>query len=120
MFDYAGLDRPIVILDDDREAYEAARGTYFDLRTRPPGAVARTEDELIDIFTTGHWRGSRSAQLRSAFRTRFCPYDDGHAAERVVRRVFLKATAATPAARNVPEQRVRGTEFAPTTAAMRR
>ncbi|WP_406508374.1 CDP-glycerol glycerophosphotransferase family protein [Streptomyces sp. NBC_00212] len=116
MFDYAGLDRPIVILDDDREAYEAARGTYFDLRTRPPGAVARTEDELIDIFTTGHWRGSRSAQLRSAFRTRFCPYDDGHAAERVVRRVFLKAAAATPATRNVPEQRVRGTEFAPATA----
>ncbi|MFI5704787.1 CDP-glycerol glycerophosphotransferase family protein [Streptomyces xanthochromogenes] len=115
MFDYANLDRPIVILDDDREAYEAARGTYFDLRGRPPGAVARTEDELIDIFTTGHWRGSRSAQLRAAFRTRFCPYDDGRAAERVVRRVFLGETGAAPAARNLPEQRVHGTEFAPPT-----
>ncbi|MFJ2832214.1 CDP-glycerol glycerophosphotransferase family protein [Streptomyces sp. NPDC087263] len=89
MFDYAGLDRPIVVHADDWEAYEAARGTYFDLRGFPPGAVARSEDELIDIFATGHWRGSRSTQLRAAFRERFCPYDDGRAAERVVRRVVL-------------------------------
>ncbi len=89
MFDYANLDRPIVIHAPDRQAYEAARGTYFDLRSFPPGAVARSEDELIDIFGTGHWRGSRSAQLRAAFRERFCPYDDGRAAERVVRQIVL-------------------------------
>jgi CDP-glycerol glycerophosphotransferase len=29
-------------------------------------------------------------KLRTAFRDRFCPWDDGHAAERVVRGVFLK------------------------------
>ncbi|MFE6178587.1 CDP-glycerol glycerophosphotransferase family protein [Streptomyces sp. NPDC056464] len=92
MFDYANLDRPIVIHADDREAYEAARGTYFDLRSFPPGAVSRGEDELIDIFSTGHWRGSRSAQLRAAFRERFCRYDDGGAAERVVRHVVLGET----------------------------
>ncbi|MFI6145960.1 bifunctional glycosyltransferase family 2 protein/CDP-glycerol:glycerophosphate glycerophosphotransferase [Streptomyces sp. NPDC051109] len=96
MFDYAALDRPIVIHADDWEAYEAARGTYFDLRACPPGAIARTQDELVDIFTTGHWQGSRSAQLRSAFRSRFCSYDDGHAAERVVRHVFLNQPAAIP------------------------
>ncbi|GAQ56387.1 CDP-glycerol:poly(glycerophosphate) glycerophosphotransferase [Streptomyces acidiscabies] len=97
MFDYAVLDRPIVVHADDWEAYEAARGTYFDLRAFPPGAVARSEDELIDIFATGHWRGSRSAELRAAFRERFCPYDDGHAAERVVRRVVLgEEPAALP------------------------
>ncbi|GGX90122.1 bifunctional glycosyltransferase/CDP-glycerol:glycerophosphate glycerophosphotransferase [Streptomyces fructofermentans] len=97
MFDYANLDRPIVVHADDWEAYEAARGTYFDLRAFPPGAVARNEDELIDIFATGHWRGSRSAQLRAAFRERFCPYDDGRAAERVVRRVVLGETGGLPA-----------------------
>ncbi|WP_328970195.1 bifunctional glycosyltransferase/CDP-glycerol:glycerophosphate glycerophosphotransferase [Streptomyces sp. NBC_00239] len=96
MFDYASLDRPIVIHADDWEAYEAARGTYFDLRAQPPGAIARTADELVDIFVTGHWQGSRSAQLRAAFRTRFCQYDDGRAAERVVRRVFLGETAGLP------------------------
>ncbi|WP_041819872.1 bifunctional glycosyltransferase/CDP-glycerol:glycerophosphate glycerophosphotransferase [Streptomyces davaonensis] len=96
MFDYAALDRPIVLHTDDQEAYEAARGTYFDLRAFPPGAIARSEDELIDIFATGHWRGSRSAQLRSAFRTRFCPYDDGRAAERVVRHVVLGEQGLPP------------------------
>jgi CRISPR system Cascade subunit CasB len=96
MFDYANLDRPIVIHADDWEAYEAARGTYFDLRAFPPGAVARSEDELIDIFATDHWRGSRSTQLRSAFRERFCPYDDGRAAERVVRHVVLGETDLPP------------------------
>ncbi|WP_369366721.1 CDP-glycerol glycerophosphotransferase family protein [Streptomyces sp. CG4] len=89
MFDYADLDRPIVVHTGDWQAFRASRGTYFDLRACPPGAVARTEDELIDIFATGHWRGSRSAQLRAAFRDRFCPYDDGRAAERVVRHVVL-------------------------------
>ncbi|GGR53570.1 bifunctional glycosyltransferase/CDP-glycerol:glycerophosphate glycerophosphotransferase [Streptomyces aurantiogriseus] len=96
MFDYANLDRPIVIHADDWEAYEAVRGTYFDLRAFPPGPVARSEDELIDIFTTGHWRGSRSARLRAAFRERFCPYDDGRAAERVVRHVVLGETEQPP------------------------
>lgn len=96
MFDYATLDRPIVIHADDWEAYEAARGTYFDLRATPPGAIARTEDELVDIFATGHWQGSRSAQLRASFRSRFCSHDDGHAAERVVRRVFLGECVPTP------------------------
>ncbi|WP_093613581.1 bifunctional glycosyltransferase/CDP-glycerol:glycerophosphate glycerophosphotransferase [Streptomyces indicus] len=97
MFDYANLDRPIVVYADDWEAYEAARGTYFDLRAFPPGTVARSEDELIDIFATGHWRGSRSAQLRAAFRERFCAYDDGRAAERVVRHLFLGETPGLPA-----------------------
>ncbi|MFC3577930.1 bifunctional glycosyltransferase family 2 protein/CDP-glycerol:glycerophosphate glycerophosphotransferase [Streptomyces yaanensis] len=97
MFDYANLDRPIVVYTPDREAYEATRGTYFDVRAFPPGAVARDEDELIDIFATGHWCGSRSAQLRAAFRERFCPYDDGRAAERIVRRVVHGENAWLPA-----------------------
>ncbi|MEV7324479.1 bifunctional glycosyltransferase family 2 protein/CDP-glycerol:glycerophosphate glycerophosphotransferase [Streptomyces sp. NPDC093970] len=96
MFDYANLDRPIVVHTEDWDAYHAARGTYFDLRSAPPGAVARSEDELIDIFADGHWQGSRSAQLRAAFRERFCRYDDGHAAERVVRHVVLGETPGLP------------------------
>lgn len=96
MFDYVNLDRPVVLHLEDSQAYEAARGTYFDLEGFPPGAVARSQDELHEIFTTDHWRGPRSAQRRAAFRARFCPYDDGHAAERVVRRVFLGDTSGLP------------------------
>ncbi|MFE5240287.1 MULTISPECIES: bifunctional glycosyltransferase/CDP-glycerol:glycerophosphate glycerophosphotransferase [unclassified Streptomyces] len=96
MFDYVNLDRPVVLHLEDAQAYEAARGTYFDPAAFPPGAVARDQDELHEIFATDHWRGPRSAQRRAAFRARFCPYDDGHAAERVVRRVFLGDTSGLP------------------------
>ncbi|AEW94363.1 MULTISPECIES: bifunctional glycosyltransferase/CDP-glycerol:glycerophosphate glycerophosphotransferase [Streptomycetaceae] len=89
MFDYANLDRPIVVAACDWEAYRAARGTYLDITRHAPGPVARTEEELIAVFTSGEWCGAESARRRAAFRARFCPYDDGHAAERVVRRVFL-------------------------------
>ncbi|MFI9027325.1 CDP-glycerol glycerophosphotransferase family protein [Streptomyces sp. NPDC053560] len=93
MFDYANLDRPIVVHAADWEAYRHARGVYFDLLSGvpgdTPGHVARDEAEVADVFRSGRWADERSAELRAAFRDRFCPYDDGFAAERVVRRVFL-------------------------------
>src|SRR4051794_11107217 len=44
MFDYAVLDRPIVIHAPDWDTYRARRGTYFDLMAEPPGSVATTEE----------------------------------------------------------------------------
>ncbi|MFJ9734474.1 CDP-glycerol glycerophosphotransferase family protein [Streptomyces sp. NPDC101171] len=105
MFDYACLDRPIVVHTGDWDTYAATRGVYFDLRAFPPGAVAAGEDELIDVFATGRWRDSGSGRLRAAFRERFCPYDDGHAAERVVRRVVLGQTEGLPAFVPLAERR---------------
>ncbi|MFS4095422.1 CDP-glycerol glycerophosphotransferase family protein [Streptomyces sp. AF1A] len=89
MFDYANLDRPIVVYADDWETYRTTRGVYFDLMTDHPGRVARTQEELTEIFLSGAWRDDSAAKARAAFRRRFCEYDDGRAAERVVRRVFL-------------------------------
>ncbi|MGA5357075.1 CDP-glycerol glycerophosphotransferase family protein [Streptomyces purpurascens] len=89
MFDYANLDRPIVIHADDWETYRTTRGVYFDLMDQAPGPVARTQQELTEILTTEAWRDEGAAKTRAAFRRRFCEYDDGRAAERVVRRVFL-------------------------------
>ncbi|NSC22020.1 glycosyltransferase [Streptomyces albus subsp. chlorinus] len=93
VFDYANLDRPLVVHAPDWESYRDARGVYFDLLSgRPgdtPGPVTRTEDELIAVFRSGTWRGPEARALRAAFRERFCPWDDGHAAERVVRHAFL-------------------------------
>jgi CDP-glycerol glycerophosphotransferase len=100
MFDYANLDRPIVIHAADWAAYSAARGVYFDLVSgRPgetPGAVARDEADLAAAFRSGEWASPEAAALRAAFRARFCAYDDGLAAERVVRRVFLAEDGLLP------------------------
>ncbi|GFN04334.1 hypothetical protein Smic_28900 [Streptomyces microflavus] len=56
-FDYACLDRPVVVHAPDWAAYRGARGTYFDLLSgRPgdtPGPVTTTSGELVEAFRTG-------------------------------------------------------------------
>jgi CDP-glycerol glycerophosphotransferase (TagB/SpsB family) len=89
MFDYANLDRPIVIFADDWDTYSVVRGTYFDVLTQAPGAVATTEEELAEVLCSDGWRGERAARARDGFRNRFCDFDDGRAAERAVRHIFL-------------------------------
>ncbi|GGO97403.1 bifunctional glycosyltransferase/CDP-glycerol:glycerophosphate glycerophosphotransferase [Wenjunlia tyrosinilytica] len=93
MFDYACLDRPIVVHADDWPVFTASRGVYFDLLSGAPGdtpgVVARTEDELVEAFVGGLWDSPEAARLRSAFRERFCVFEDGRAAERVIRSVVL-------------------------------
>ncbi|MHC0433386.1 bifunctional glycosyltransferase/CDP-glycerol:glycerophosphate glycerophosphotransferase [Streptomyces sp. O3] len=96
MFDYANLDRPIVIFADDWDTYSAVRGTYFNLLEEPPGAVATTQDELTELLRSGGWCAADAGELRAAFRRRFCEFDDGRAAERVVRRVFLGQDGLLP------------------------
>ncbi|MFJ9039125.1 CDP-glycerol glycerophosphotransferase family protein [Streptomyces sp. NPDC102406] len=91
MFDYANLDRPIISYADDWDTYATTRGVYFDLTAEPPGHVARSQEELTEILAGEAWCDEASAKLRAHFRRRFCEFDDGNAAERVVRRVFLDA-----------------------------
>ncbi|MEU7199954.1 bifunctional glycosyltransferase family 2 protein/CDP-glycerol:glycerophosphate glycerophosphotransferase [Streptomyces sp. NPDC045470] len=93
LFDYANLDRPIVVHTADWDAFRLTRGVYVDLLSgRPgdtPGVLAADEADIAGAFHSGRWDGPAAASLRAAFRERFCQYDDGLAAERVVRRVLL-------------------------------
>jgi CDP-glycerol glycerophosphotransferase len=82
MFDYAVLDRPIVIHAPDWDEYRARRGVYFDLLAAPPGRVTLTQDDVAEALA------APEDGARAAFRERFCSLDDGGAAERVVRRVW--------------------------------
>jgi CDP-glycerol glycerophosphotransferase len=85
MFDYAVLDRPIVIHAPDWLEYREMRGTYFDLMAQPPGLVATTGPQVLDALRAG----DEGRAERTAFRERFCALEDGRASERVVRRVWL-------------------------------
>ncbi|MEU4238801.1 bifunctional glycosyltransferase family 2 protein/CDP-glycerol:glycerophosphate glycerophosphotransferase [Actinoplanes sp. NPDC026619] len=89
MFDFAVLDRPVVIHAPDWPAYRDVRGVYFDLMEEPPGAVAIDSAQLAEVFDQGIYAGAKAEAARAAFRAKFCYLDDGGAAERVVRRVFL-------------------------------
>jgi len=82
MFDYAVLDRPIVIHAPDWAEYRTRRGVYFDLLAEPPGVVAVTQQEVAEALA------APESGARAAFRERFCALEDGGAAERVVRRVW--------------------------------
>jgi CDP-glycerol glycerophosphotransferase (TagB/SpsB family) len=107
MFDYANLDRPIVVYADDWDVYREIRGVYFDLMEAPPGRAVRTFEELAAVFRDGTYADGSARALRAAFRRRFCQFDDGRAAERVVRRVLLgeppaSIPAVIPLAERIP------------------
>jgi CDP-glycerol glycerophosphotransferase len=89
MFDYAVLDRPIVIYAPDWVIYQQLRGVYFDLMAQPPGAVATGYPELVQLLQSDRYSDPEFSAARAAFRERFCYLDDGGAAERVVRRVLM-------------------------------
>ncbi|MFE2737866.1 CDP-glycerol glycerophosphotransferase family protein [Streptomyces sp. NPDC059349] len=96
MFDYANLDRPIVVFADDWVTYSVTRGVYFDLTEQAPGAVALSQADIERFFLDGGWRDAAAAAKRAEFRRRFCEFDDGNAAERVARHVFLGQEAVPP------------------------
>jgi CDP-glycerol glycerophosphotransferase len=88
MFDYAVLDRPIIVYAPDWDAYRRTRGITFDLLAEPPGVVATSQADLVDAFITDEVHSEAATKARAQFRERFCYLDDGRAADRVVRRVF--------------------------------
>ncbi|TDE19187.1 CDP-glycerol:glycerophosphate glycerophosphotransferase [Actinomadura sp. 6K520] len=96
MFDYANLGKPIVIYANDWETYKLTRGVNFDLTASPPGVVATTEDELVEAFVSRAAWSDAAAKDLANFKARFCPWDDGHAAERAVRRMFLGEKVPNP------------------------
>ncbi|MEU6775796.1 CDP-glycerol glycerophosphotransferase family protein [Streptomyces sp. NPDC046759] len=104
MFDYANLDRPIVVHADDWPAYRASRGAYFDITAEPPGHVTHSYRDLARLFASGTWQDEESARLRACFRSRFCEFDDGRAAERVVRTLLLGEPMTGPDVVRIPGQ----------------
>ncbi|NDU77035.1 glycosyltransferase [Actinomadura sp. DSM 109109] len=93
MFDFALLDRPIVLhLPDGRDR---AAG-YFDLERHAPGPVTRTEDELVAALAGLDAAEDEYAGRRRAFAARFGEHDRGTAARTVADRYF---PAAPPSGR---------------------
>ncbi|MFE2295311.1 CDP-glycerol glycerophosphotransferase family protein [Streptomyces sp. NPDC059452] len=94
MFDFALLDRPVLLYAPDLDTYAAERGSYFDLREKAPGPVLATQDELFAELAELKESDTRHAPQRAAFAEEFGAYDRGDAARQVVAALFGSRTAA--------------------------
>ncbi|MEU0299616.1 CDP-glycerol:glycerophosphate glycerophosphotransferase [Streptomyces sp. NPDC006175] len=95
MFDYALLDRPIVLFAPDLDTYAAERGSYFDLREKAPGPVTATEEELFAVLARLKTADTGFQEQRAAFAEEFGAYDRGDAARSVVDTVFARHLVAS-------------------------
>ncbi|WP_328507047.1 CDP-glycerol glycerophosphotransferase family protein [Streptomyces sp. NBC_00391] len=72
--------------------------SYRDLEVIAVDDRSRSYRELARLFDSGQWQDTESARPRAGFRERYCEFDDGRAAERVVRTVMPgEAAQAVPA-----------------------
>ena len=89
MFDFAALDRPVVLFTYDLDHYrDALRGFYLDLEEIAPGPLVRTSEEVCEVLADHEALVHEHVQRRAAFRERFAPLDDGQAAARVAQAFF--------------------------------
>ncbi|MBM7442831.1 CDP-glycerol:glycerophosphate glycerophosphotransferase [Streptomyces sp. HB132] len=96
MFDYALLDRPIILFAPDLDSYVAERGSYFDLREKAPGPVTATEEELFAVLARLKTADTGYQEQRAAFASEFGGYDRGEAARAVVDTVFARHLVPSP------------------------
>lgn len=99
MFDFSVLRRPMIFFMYDLEYYrDVSNGFYFNPEGILPGPIVRTQEELTAAIRTAVTEGGATAEGRASsaeyaqsyahFCEVFCPKEDGHASERVVRRIF--------------------------------
>ncbi|MDD4371349.1 MAG: CDP-glycerol glycerophosphotransferase family protein [Anaerostipes sp.] len=90
-FDYANLKRPILFFTYDLEKYrDVLRGFYIDIEKEVPGPLLFTNEEVIQSIKGIDQVEAEYKEKYDAFYERFCCWDDGYAAKRVVKAVFEK------------------------------
>jgi CDP-glycerol glycerophosphotransferase len=90
MVDFANTGRPMLFFTYDLDAYEdEIRGFYVDdFVGTVPGPLLRTTDDVAGALQELDAVRDEYAERYAAFRETFCELDDGHAAARVVDRLF--------------------------------
>ena len=89
MFDFAVTGKPMVFFTYDLAEYrDVLRGFYFDFEREAPGPLASTTEEVGDALADLDGIAASYADRYAAFAERFCPLDDGRAAERVIDALF--------------------------------
>ena len=88
MFDFANTRKPMMLFVPDRRRYaEEIRGFYMDFDSIPARACETTDEVIDEMASLGDYAARYGRQYR-AFVDTYCPHDDGHASERVLKQVF--------------------------------
>ena len=91
MFDYAILDRPIILFTYDMEEYkDKLRGMYIDIREHKPGPILYTSEDVEDAIINIEKTEEEYKVFRDKFREKFNQYENGESAKRIFERVFKK------------------------------
>lgn len=91
MFDFTVTGKPVYFFTPDLNHYrEKLRGFYFDLIPVAPGPVVTTVAELAALVRDRDNVRRQFTEKYRAWRERFNPRDDGHAADRVVQRLLAE------------------------------
>ena len=87
-FDYANLRKPIIFYMYDLEQYaNELRGFYISLEELP-GPIVRDENALLEaVRACDEWTPNKKYD---DFCAKYNPKDDGHASERVLKRIIKK------------------------------
>lgn len=90
-FDYAGLRRPVLFYTYDLEKYrDMLRGFYISIEEDVPGPLAFTTGEVISYIKNIDAVMEQYKERYDVFYKRFCGWEDGQAAKKVVEQVFKK------------------------------
>lgn len=96
MFDASVANVPMAFYVPDLASYrDSERGFTFDFERDAPGPLLSTPDELLDTVEHLDTLQGTYDQKYAAWRQRFNPHDDGHAAERVVARLIADGRLRT-------------------------
>lgn len=88
-FDYANLRRPMLFYVYDLDKYrDVLRGFYIDIEEELPGPLLYTNEDVLDAFDRLPQIVEENKEKYDRFYEKYCGLENGHASEKVVKRVF--------------------------------
>ncbi|MBE5957555.1 MAG: glycosyltransferase [Lachnospiraceae bacterium] len=103
-FDYLVTDKPILFYIPDLNEYKETRGMYMDI-SELPGPATDSIEELKSWLSDLEGALKSKVSDYSKAKERFCKYDDGHVAARVVDAIFNGNEQKVKVIRRVDEKK---------------
>ncbi|GGH99989.1 CDP-glycerol glycerophosphotransferase family protein [Mammaliicoccus vitulinus] len=89
MFDYANTKKPLLFFTYDLEHYkDNLRGFYMNFEDEAPGPLLKDNDSLIEAIQSIEEVNENYKNKYKDFYEKFCSFEKGNAAKRIVEKIF--------------------------------